>query len=377
MIPLSVPFIGDREVGLVLECIQSGFVSSVGGWVEKFENTFASKIGATYAVSASSGTAALHLALVALGIGKDDYVAVPNLTFVATVNPVIYCGATPVLVDVNPNDWCMDVEIFEKLCKKFAGKKGKLKAVIPVHLYGVPCDIEAIVKIARKYGVYVVEDATEALGSRIKGKQVGLFGDIGCFSFNGNKLITTGAGGMAVTSNKKLATNIAYLSTQARDNSLFYKHNAVGFNYRMDSLSAAFGLAQLERMDFLLKRRRMIAENYKKAFSCLSLFQLHPEPAETEGSFWLYSIVLKNKSASKLIKKGIQSDIGLRPFFTPLNRQKYLSLPVWRKTVSGIMADYKTSVSDILFKGGINLPSSPNLLKDDQQKVIEFILANY
>ncbi len=376
MIPLSVPAIGKREEELVCQCVRSGFVSSVGEWVKKFENAFVQKIATKYAVSTSSGTAAIHLALMALGIGKGDYVAVPNLTCVATVNPVLYCGATPILVDVDPDTWCIDVDIFKSLCKKFCGnsKKNKLKAVIPVHLYGVPADMEAIMQIAREHNVYVIEDATEALGTKIKNKQVGTFGDIGCFSFNGNKLITTGSGGMVITSSQKIAQKVSYLSTQARDDNIFYKHNSMGFNYRMDSLSAAFGIAQLEKMEELLEKRKRVAEMYKQAFADIPNIKLHPEPPQTEGSFWLYSIIHQKSNVFEWIEKAKKRGIMLRPFFTPLNKQTYLKLPVWCKTAKSIEAKQNKSISELLYQRGLNLPSSPTLTTAQQQKVIDFIL---
>ena len=216
-IPLSEPILGEPEKRWLLKCVDSGYASSIGPLVGEFERQFAEKVGARHAIATASGTAALHVSLCALGIGPGHSVIVPDLTFVASMNPVLYCGATPVLLDVDRDTWCLDTRLLRETCRVLSRDRCDLKAIIPVHLYGCPCDLQDIRDVAREFGLRVVEDATEALGTTWHGKAAGTWGDLGCFSFNGNKLITTGAGGMVVTDSPALAEKVRYLVNQARD----------------------------------------------------------------------------------------------------------------------------------------------------------------
>ena len=247
-IHLDTPNIGMPEKKYLNRAIDSGYVSTIGPFVPEFETRFAKYLGVKDAVSTQSGTAAIHMALHELGVGRGDEVIVPALTFVATVNPIVYVGAKPIFVDVDIKTWTISPEEITKKITK------RTKAIIPVHSYGNPCNIEKIIKIAHEHDIFVVEDATESLGARFKGKHTGTWGDFGCFSFNGNKLITTGGGGMVVGNNKKKLGHIKFLINQARDESKGYFHPEVGFNYRMTNIEAALGLAQMGRLEGFLKK---------------------------------------------------------------------------------------------------------------------------
>ncbi|NQU99168.1 MAG: DegT/DnrJ/EryC1/StrS aminotransferase family protein, partial [Parcubacteria group bacterium] len=243
MIQVSKPSLGREELNNVMEAIKSSWISSKGKFITEFEENFAEYCGVKYGIATANGTVALHLALKALKISKGDEVIVPDLTFIATANVVTYCNAKPIFIDSNPDYWCIDPEkIEEKITTK-------TKAIIPVHLYGHPCDMDAITKIAKKYGLYVIEDAAEAHGAGYKGKKVGSFGDISCFSFYGNKIITTGEGGMCLTNNQKLAERMKILRDHGMSPDKRYWYDVIGFNYRMTNIQAAIGVAQLKKID--------------------------------------------------------------------------------------------------------------------------------
>ena len=317
---LDAPNLGEIEKEHLTRVIDAGYVSTVGPFVSKFEEKFAGYIGVRKAVSVQSGTAALYMALYELSIEKGDEVIVPALTFVGSINPILYAGAKPVIVDVDPETWNIDSEEIKKAITK------NTKAIIPVHLYGNPCDMDAIMKIAKEYNLYVIEDATESLGATYKGRQTGTFGDFGCFSFNGNKLITTGGGGMIVTDDEKRAKHIKFLVNQARDNSKGYYHPEMGFNYRMTNIEAALGLAQLERIDKFLEKKRNFRKIYQKVLDELPYIRFQQEYDNASGSWWLTCVKIdKNnididKLRLKLKEKGIPS----RKIFMPAGEMPYL-----------------------------------------------------
>ncbi len=373
-IPLSDPLLGEPEKRWLTRCIDSGYVSSVGPLIGEFERQFAAKVGARYAVATACGTAALHVALRALGIGRGHSVIVPDLTFVASMNPVLYCGAEPALLDVDRDTWCLDARLLEDTCRLLYRDRGGVKAIIPVHLYGCPCDMAAIRAIAAEFGIAVIEDATEALGTMIHGRAAGTWGDLGCFSFNGNKLITTGAGGMVVTDSPALAEKVRYLVNQARDSADAYQHSEMGYNYRLSNLAAAMGLAQLERFDSLLAAKRAIAARYREALERLPMLRVHPEPAGSSNCFWLYSIVLHHPRLRDVWLRSLNAaGIQARRFFTPLHRQPYVRQALWRQGRNGPEQGLMGR-SDRLAACGINLPSSANLSRADQQIVIDHLL---
>ncbi|MBA3065270.1 aminotransferase class I/II-fold pyridoxal phosphate-dependent enzyme, partial [bacterium] len=275
---LDAPNIGEREKKRIIQAMDAGYVSTVGPFVPEFEQKFAEYVGAKNAVSTQSGTAAIHITLHELGIGQGDEVIVPALTFVATVNPVLYVGATPVIVDVDPETWNICPNEIKKAITK------KTKAIIPVHLYGNPCNMDEIMKIAKEHNLYVIEDATESMGSIYQGRQTGTFGDMGCFSFNGNKIITTGGGGMIATNNDKRAVHIKYLVNQARNSDEYY-HSEMGFNYRMTNIEAALGLAQLENVDNFLKQKRKYAQIYREELGSISGIEFQSEDKNAKSNF--------------------------------------------------------------------------------------------
>lgn len=351
--PVAEPEIGEEELRNVIEAVKSGWISSRGEFIQRFEESFARYIGAKHGIAVSSGTAALHLALAALGIGPGDEVIVPDLTFAATINAVLYVGAKPVIVDVNPDYWCMDPDEVRRAITP------RTKAIIPVHLYGHPCDMDPIVEVAEKHGLYIVEDAAEAHGAEYKGKRVGSFGDISCFSFYGNKIITTGEGGMCLTNSSELAKKIRILRDHGMDPAKRYWHNMVGFNYRMTNLQAAIGLAQLSKIDRFIEKKRRIAKIYEEELSSIHGITPHPEMPWAKCVFWLYSILVdsrrlgitRDRIAEELGREGIET----RSFFYPLHE-----MPIYQR--------YATShyyVSSDLSRRGLNLPSSVKLGEED------------
>jgi perosamine synthetase len=372
-IPLSEPVIGANEKKWLNKCIQSGFVSSAGELIPQFEEQFAALVNAKYAIATASGTAALHVTLDALGIGKEDRVIVPDLTFIASVNPVYYMSAEPVFVDVSPKSWCIDEELLEIVCAKLQNSKKKLRALIPVHLYGSVCNMNKINTIAHNYGLKVIEDSTEALGTTFMGKYAGTLGDAGCYSFNGNKLITTGSGGMVVTDSSRLAKKIRYLINQSKSKRYGYWHEQMGYNYRMTNLSSALGLAQMERIPEIISKKQKIALRYSNAFKNISDIKCHPTINNAVNSYWLYSITLKNKKQRDgLLKYLLDNGIQARKFFSPMHRQPYIKSKLWVKD-KNVCKQVSGGVSDLLARTGINLPSSATLTVRDQSRVISCI----
>ena len=359
MIPLIEPDLSGNELKYITDCIKSKWISSRGSYVKEFENKFSEYCNTSYGISTSNGTKALHLALTALGIGKDDEVIVPDLTFAATANAVLYCGAKPILVDVNRDTWCIDVSKIEDAITK------KTKAIIPVHLYGHPCDMGKIMEIARKHNLFVVEDAAEAHGAEYKGRKVGSIGDIGCFSFYGNKIITTGEGGMCVTNDEKLSEKMDLLKNHGMRKERIYWHDIVGYNYRMTNMQAAIGLAQLERIEFFVDRKREIARLYNSKLRDANHLILPKEQTWAKNVYWLYSVLINDKfklTRDELIERLKNNGIDTRPLFYPLH-----SMPPYK-------SEGNFSVSDFLSKNGISLPSFINISEDQMNKILSVLL---
>ncbi|KEI17205.1 LegC family aminotransferase [Clostridium haemolyticum] len=360
MIPLCIPDIRGNEWKYVKECIDTNWVSSVGSYVNFFEERFAEYLSAHSAVVTVNGTAAIELALLTLGIGLEDEVIVPSMTFISPVNTVKYVGATPVFCDVCRDTFVMDTSKIEELITP------KTKAIIPVHIYGHPVDMDKVMELAKKYNLYVIEDATEALGSKYKGKSVGTIGDIGAFSFNGNKLITTGAGGMLVTNSEEYGSRAKFLSTQTKvvlDNKAFY-HPEVGYNFRMPNLLAAFGVAQLENINEYLKIKKENAEYYNKLLKDVKGITLPIEKEWAKNCYWLYSILVEDDfkvTRDELIKILSENGIESRPFFMPVH-----DMPPYVDCLHGSM-----DVTNEISAKGINIPSSVSLTKEN----IEFICS--
>lgn len=340
---LDAPNLGRLEKHYLDDAIDSGYVSTIGPFVSKFEEKFAKYLGGKKAVSTQSGTAALHVALYELGIGEGDEVIVPALTFIATVNPVVYVGAKPVFVDVDIKTWNISPD---KITKKITKRT---KAIIPVHFYGNPCNMDEIMKIARKYNIYVIEDATESLGARYKGKYTGTFGDLGCFSFNGNKIITTGGGGMVVGNNEKRLDHIKFLVNQAIDEPKGYSYPKIGFNYRMTNIEAALGLAQLKRLNQFLAKKRNFRAIYQNELRRINNICLQDEYVGAASSFWFVCITFKDEiNIIEFMKKLSEKGVPTRRIFMPVTEFP----PYQSYRDNGYQNCYK------IYNTGLCLPSS-------------------
>jgi perosamine synthetase len=310
---LDAPNVGDLEKDYLCRAIDSGYISTIGPFVSEFEDKFAGYLGTEKAVSTQSGTAAIHIALHELGISKGDEVIVPALTFIATVNPVMYVGATPVFIDVDINTWDIDPDEIEENITE------KTKAILLVHLYGNPCNMEQIMKIAERHNLYVIEDATESLGATYKGKFTGTFGDFGCFSFNGNKIITTGGGGMVVGKDIKRLEHIKFLVNQARDESNGYYHPEIGFNYRMTNIEAGVGLAQMARLGKFLAKKRAFHEIYLKELKDITSISFQKTSDDAESSYWLTCMIFKKDIDMPAIQKALRDrGVPTRRVFMPI-----------------------------------------------------------
>lgn len=355
-IPVSEPNLKKKELNYVVDAVKSTWISSKGKYIDKFEKMFAEYIGVNYAISVSNGTVALHLALLALNIGPSDEVIVPNLTYIATANSVSYVGATPVFADSEKDTWNIDPKSIERLVTK------KTKAIILVHLYGNPCNMNAIMKIAKASNLFVIEDAAEAIGSEYFGQKTGSFGDISTFSFYGNKTITTGEGGMVVTNDREIANRLRILKGQGMNPDRRYWFDIIGYNYRMTNMQAAIGCAQMERVDELVEAKRNIAKLYNKYFMDIPGITLPVEKNHTTNTYWMYSIILDNhyrEEKEKLRKELGKSGIETRPFFYLLTE-----MPPY----NGHKSD-GCKIAKLLADKGLNLPSS-TLLKEEEIKYI-------
>jgi len=351
MIPVYAPSIGEREREYVLDCVDSGWVSSRGDYIDRFESTFANYLGVDFATSVSNGTVALHLALATLDIGPGDEVIVPTFTYVASVNAILYVGATPVYVE-------SDVETCQVDCDDIARKiTEKTRAIMAVHLYGQSSDMSKLVDISRHNDLILIEDCAEALGSKFNDRLVGTFGDVATFSFFGNKTLTTGEGGMVVFKDEKKYLRGARLKTQGVHPEREYWHDMLAFNYRMTNICAAIGCAQMERLDETIARKREIASLYSSLLSDLP-FRLHSEAEGTTHSFWMCSIILDAPELRDELRAYLKSfGTDTRPFFHPAHKLPHLA------------QDKEFPIAEFLASAGINLPSYPDL-KDSQ---IDFI----
>lgn len=362
MIPLCIPEIKGNEWKYIKDCLDTNWVSSAGSYVDKFENDFADFIEAKSAIVTMNGTASLELALRTLGIGIGDEVIVSSLTFISPVNAIRYVGAEPVFVDVCRDTWVMDANKIEELITP------KTRAIIPVHIYGHPVDMDKVMEIAKKHNLFVIEDSTESLGSAYKGRATGTIGHIGCFSFNGNKLITTGAGGMLVTNDENLGKRAKYLSTQTKtilENGAFY-HEEVGYNFRMPNLLAAMGCAQLENIGEYIKNKRINALLYNELLKEVKGITLPVELEDCKNVYWLYSVLVEESyhlTRDELIKELKENGIDSRPFFIPVH-----SMAPYKNCRCGDM-----SITTEIASRGINLPSSVGIKKDDIRLICQLL----
>lgn len=353
-IPLTQPIFDGNELEYITDCINTGWISSVGKYVTMFEDKFAEYTGSKHTCAVSNGTVALHLALVTLGIKPGDEVIVPNLTFASPINAVIYCGAIPVLVDVDKDTMVMGMENLKKAITS------KTAAIIPVHLYGYPAPMTEIMNVARENNIIVIEDCAEALGSFYDDKHVGCYGDAGTFSFFGNKTITTGEGGMIIFNDKEKLNHAKMLRDHGMSKKIKYWHEHIGFNYRMTNMQAAIGVAQMEAIDKLVQAKQFIAEEYKKNIQCIDGIQLPNDADNIVNSYWLYTIVLPHNLSSsrdKIIEIMLKDGIEARPVFFPMS-----DMPPYQEY---IRKEVNFDVSRYLSSSAISLPSGANLTKQD------------
>lgn len=363
MIPVNEPLIAKNAQKYVLNCIKTVWISSAGEYIQKFEHKFADFLGVRYATTTTNGTASLHLSLAALGIKKGDEVIIPDLTIISCALAVVYTGATPVLVDVDKETGNIDpAKIEEKITKR-------TKAIMAVHLYGNPADMDPILRLAKKYRLTVIEDAAEAHGAEYKGKKVGSIGDIGCFSFYGNKIVTTGEGGMLVTNNKKIYEKAKLLKDLAHSPKRRFLHNEIGFNYRMTNLQAALGLAQLEEIENYIQKKRRMAMLYSKGLADVPDIELPKEYSWQKSVYWMYTLKVKKQSriAKDEVRRRLASlGVDTRDFFYPLHQQPALR-------ALGLFKTERYPVSTDLSKRGFYIPSGLALTDRQIQTVIKAI----
>ncbi len=365
-ISVSEPNISKEDINSVVNALKSGWVSGAGPFVAKFEKEFARRVAGTkYAIAVNSGSSALQVALSAAGIASGDEVIMPTFTMVATANAVSFIGANPILVDADPNTWNIDVKAIEGKITK------KTKAIVAVHIYGLACDMDAINKIAKKHHLLVIEDAAEAQGAEFRGKKVGGIGVAGAFSFYGNKIITTGEGGMVTTNSKKLAFIASKLRNNGIDENRHFWHKYKGYGFKMSNLQAALGFSQTLRFKNLLQKRRENAALYKRLLGNTPGITFPEEPKGYKNCYWMFGVVIDPKktrvSAASLRKKLAEEGIETRTFFIPIHLQ-----PIYYKEYRG----QKFPISERLSQEGFYLPSSFNLTKKEIQRVCNIIRSS-
>ena len=363
-VPVNEPYLFGNEKKYLLKCLKDGFVSSSGRFVKKFEEKFAKRVNRKFAISVSNGTAALQLAFEALNLKKNDEVILPSFTIISCILPVIRCGAKPILIDSDPITWNMDVN---KLEEKITSRT---KAIIAPHIYGLPIDMDSLLKITRKYKLKVIEDSAEVLGLKYKGKECGSFGDVSTFSFYANKHITTGEGGMIVTNDKKIAKKCRSLRNLSFNNKRRFLHHELGWNYRFTNIQSAVGLAQLEKLNRFVIKKRNIGKIYNKGLSKIKIFNIPLEKKEyAKNIYWVYGLVLKKKSPIKLetlMKELRKEGVETRNFFWPLHEQ-----PVLKKM--GFFKKIKLPVAEHISRNGLYLPSGLSISASQQKYVINKI----
>lgn len=366
-IPLCVPSLGADEERLLVECVRSTFVSSVGPFVERFEREFAAAVGSPHAVACASGTAAIHLALRAVGVGRGDRVLCNDCTFIASANPALHQGAEVGYIDSEERSWNLDPDLLDRALREWA----PVKAVIAVHILGQPADLGPVLDACRRHGAVLIEDAAEALGASYtsdypyadcRGRQAGTIGAVGCFSFNGNKVMTTGGGGMCATADTALARRMKHLSTQAKLPGVGFIHDELGYNYRMPNVNAALGLAQLARLPGFLARKRASAARYR-SFAAAHGLTHHPVLAGTVPSEWLPSMLVPRRDT--VITALDAAGIMARPVWAPLSRQP----------CNAGAHRWGGAVADRIAAEGISLPCSTGLAAADQDRVLTALEA--
>ena len=380
MIPLSIPNINGNEWQYVKDCLDTGWISSAGEYVNKFEEAIEGYTGAKYAIACMNGTVGLQVSLNLAGVTNQDIVIAPNLTFVATLNAISYSGAEIALIDVCEDSWQIDVDLLQKWLEENTKTKvvngkpvttdnssgKKIAAIMPVYVLGGFFDIDKLVEIGSRYGISIIEDSTEALGSFLKGKHAGTFGLTGVLSFNGNKIISTGGGGMILTDDKEIADRAKHITTTAKTDPLDYFHDEIGYNYRLVNILAAIGVAQMENFDSILKRKKQIDALYRKELVGIGDIKFQENNPNTDPNCWLFTF--RTKKMRKLLTHLNNNKIQSRPFWTPMN-----NLPMYKN----LRYINDNDISNKIFNECISIPSSSNLNKEDQYKVISKIKNFY
>ncbi len=376
MLLLSGPNIAGNEWKYVKECLDTGWVSSVGSYVTKFENMVAEFAGCKYGVATSSGTTALHISLMLAGVKQGDYVIAPNVTFIASINSIKYTGADPILMDVDPETWQMDLDLLEEFLENETDQKnGELfyikdgrtvRCIMPVHVLGNMCDMDRLMLLASKYNLPVVEDATESLGSYYKGRHTGGFGLMGCFSFNGNKIITTGGGGVIVTDDEELAKKAKHLTTQAKSDPFEYIHDEVGYNYRLVNVLAAMGVGQMELLPSFIGRKKEVNDFYRHGLSGIGDITFQEIKPEVNCNMWLFTF--RTEKQKEVLKVLNDSQMQSRPFWVPMNQLRMFKEDVYYA---------KNDRSDYIYRRCLSIPCSTNITDEELAGVVEKIKSIY
>lgn len=374
MLLLSGPNIAGNEWKYVKECLDTGWVSSVGEYVTRFENMVAEFAGSKYGVATSNGTSALHISLMLAGVQRGDYVIVPNVTFIASVNSIKYTGADPILVDIDASTWQMDLSVLAKFLEEEAERKNGvlvhrkngrvIRCIMPVHVLGNMCDMDRLMAIAKQFDLAVVEDSTEALGSYFKGKHAGSFGMMGCFSFNGNKIITTGGGGVIVTDDEKLAKKAKHLTTQAKSDPFEYIHDEIGYNFRLVNVLAAMGVAQMELLPSFIRRKKEIDAFYRKQLHGVGDICFQSIPADVNCNNWLFTF--RSSRQKELLKLLNDHKMQSRPFWVPMNQ-----LQMFREDLYVNQQD----VSNSVYHECLSIPCSTNITDEELKGVADKIIS--
>ena len=372
MLLLSGPNIAGNEWKYVKECLDTGWVSSVGAFVTQFENMVAEFAGCKYGVATSNGTAALQIALQLAEVQRNDYVIVPNVTFIASINSIKYTGADPILIDVDTETWQMDLDILEEFLKNETSEKGgqrvyrkdgrTISCIMPVHVLGNICDMDRLVKLAEQYRLKMVEDSTESLGSYYKGKHTGGFGLMGCFSFNGNKIITTGGGGVIITDDKELAKKAKHLTTQAKSDPFEYVHDEIGYNFRLVNVLAAMGVAQMELLPSFIKRKKEIDALYKKELEGIGDIRFQKVEADVDANCWLFTIMTEKQR--EVLKVLNDNKMQSRPFWVPMNKLNMFKDDVYYNN---------NDRSDYIYQRCLSIPCSTYITDEEVKAVAENI----
>lgn len=380
MIPLSIPQLAGNEWKYVKDCLDTGWISSAGSYVSQFEQLVADYAGVKYGVACMNGTVGLHIAQILSGVTSEDHVIAPNITFIATLNAIKYTGASPILIDVDTQSWQMDLELLESFLQEnvvFKEVEGKIysfnketnkriKAIMPVHVLGNIGDMEQLQELAASYHIDIIEDSTEALGSLYKGKHAGSFGTFGVFSFNGNKIISTGGGGVIVTNDEALAQKAKHLTTQAKVSAMEYLHDEVGYNYRLVNVLAAIGVAQMEQFPILLENKKRMDSYYRSELSGIGDIEFQMVLPCVEANCWLFTF--KTKYMRELLDYLNSNGVQSRPFWVPMNQLEMFKNDLYVTENNNSNEIYQTSIS---------IPSSAGITKEEMATVVKTIKTFY